>query len=342
MVTDAFAPYKHLYADPQGPGDARPTAQQIVKDNDLLGKWAGKVALVTGATSGIGIETARALHMTGADVYFTARDMSKAASTREYILQHSEGKGKLEAIKMEMESLESVKKAAKEFLERSNVRLNVLICNAAIMGAPQGETHDGFELHFAVNHLAHFTLTFLVLPALMDSSSPDFNSRVVVVSSSAHRWTSFALDDYNYTLDYKPYMAYGRSKIANIWMANYINRMYGAKGVNALSLNPGGIWTGLQKYATKEDMENWKSDGEIMKIMQSPEQGASTTVWAAAGKVWEGQGGKFLSACALAPMDTGDLSTQTSDGYAPWAYDEDGETKLWELSVDLAGLKEEE
>ncbi len=213
--------------------------------------------------------------------------------------------------------------------------------SAAIMGAPEAKTKDGFEQHFGINHLAHFALTTLVLPAMIASSDIAFNSRVVVVSSSAHRWTSFDFDDYNYTKDYQPYMSYGRSKIANIWMANYIDRVFGSKGVHALSLNPGGVWTGLQRYSTQDKIDAWKADAETMKVMQTPEQGASTTIWAALGKLWEGKGGKFLSGCALADADKGDLSTQTSDCYGPAAYDEDGEKKLWELSEALTGLEVE-
>ncbi len=128
-MSDSFRPYAQLYAEPMGPGDQRPTALQVVQDNMALGEWTGKVALVTGATSGIGVETARALHATGADVYFTARDLQKGAATRESILKTSAGKGRLEVIELNLDSLESVRKAAKTFLQQSNT-LNVLVNNA--------------------------------------------------------------------------------------------------------------------------------------------------------------------------------------------------------------------
>jgi NAD(P)-dependent dehydrogenase (short-subunit alcohol dehydrogenase family) len=129
-MQDLFHPYANLFAaEPKGPGDARPTALQVIRDLDLVGKMAGKVALVTGATSGIGIETARALHATGADVFITARDLTKAQPILEDIRKTSEGHGNLEVLEMEALSLDSVKKAAKAFLQKSD-KLNILVNNA--------------------------------------------------------------------------------------------------------------------------------------------------------------------------------------------------------------------
>jgi len=126
---DPFHPYAELFAAPKGPGDARPTALQIIRDNDLLDRWTGKVALVTGATSGIGLETARTLFATGADVFITARKIKKAEAVLDDIRQSSEASGKLEVIEMDMNSIDSVKKAVKDFLGRSN-NLNILVNNA--------------------------------------------------------------------------------------------------------------------------------------------------------------------------------------------------------------------
>lgn len=128
-MSDPFNPYTEHFTDPKGPGDARPTALQIIHDNDLLNKWTGKVILVTGATSGLGVEITRALLATGADVFITARDLKKAQGVIDDILKSSEGGGKLEVIEMDMNSLDSVKKAAQAFLARSS-RLNILVNNA--------------------------------------------------------------------------------------------------------------------------------------------------------------------------------------------------------------------
>ena len=128
-MSDPLHPYAELYLSPKGPGDQRPTALKVLTDNDAAGSWQGRVVVVTGATSGIGVETARIMHASGADVFFTARDMTKAASTREDILKNSTGKGRLEVIEMNMDSLASVRRAAETFLSKST-KLNVLINNA--------------------------------------------------------------------------------------------------------------------------------------------------------------------------------------------------------------------
>ncbi|KAM7215026.1 short-chain dehydrogenase [Rhypophila decipiens] len=336
--SDAFNPYRALYEAAQGPGDARPTGLRVVQDNNVIGQWRGRVVLVTGATSGIGIETVRALHATGADVYFTARNLEKAEKVLEDIKKTSQGSGKLEVIAMDMDSLSSVKEAARQFLAKSD-KLNVLINNAGIMGTPKSTTVDGFERQLAVNHLAHFTLTALLLPTLIKSSSSTFNSRVVNLSSSAHRYSSIVFDDINLSepCAYEPYRAYGQSKTANIWTANYIDRVYGPKGVHAYSVHPGGIWSGLYQHADSAILEQWAQDKSIMQQMQSPEQGCATSVWAAVGKAWEGTGGKYLANCTIAPS-TEDYTSVISDAYVTHAYDEEGENKLWELSCKLVSV----
>lgn len=134
-MSDAFNPYADLYANPSGPGDQRPTALKVVEDSGAKGTWAGRVVLVTGGTAGIGVETVRAMHSTGADVYFTARSLEKAAATKADVLKTSSGKGKLEVVEMDLDSLDSVRKAAKDFLGRSS-KLNVLINNAGAFPQP--------------------------------------------------------------------------------------------------------------------------------------------------------------------------------------------------------------
>lgn len=128
-MSSPLRPYTAEHENPQGEGDARPTAMQIILDDDLVNKFAGKVFLVTGTSSGIGVETVRALHATGADIFMQVRDMVKGESVKKDILTNSEGKGKLEILYMDLGSLKSIRAGAAEFLKKS-VRLNVLVNNA--------------------------------------------------------------------------------------------------------------------------------------------------------------------------------------------------------------------
>ncbi|KAF9871034.1 putative short-chain dehydrogenase [Colletotrichum karsti] len=338
---DAFHPYADLHANPKGPGDARPTALQIISDSNLANKWTDKVILITGGTSGIGLETARALFTTGADVYITARDSTKAKTAVEDITKSSEGRGKLEVIDMDMNSLESVKNAAKVFLEKSS-KLNVLINNAGIMAVPEpAKTADGFDQQFGVNHLAHFTLTALLLPTLIRSSTPEFNSRIISLASSGHRFMAVNFDDYNFAkTDYNPWLAYGQSKTANIWLANYIDRVYGPRGVHAVSIQPGVTATPLHVHVDPAMSSAWQSDPVIGARIKSPAQGAATPTWAAAADVWEGKGGKYLFDVGVGGPATSDgMASLADQGYGPHAFDEESENKLWELSLELTGVK---
>jgi NAD(P)-dependent dehydrogenase (short-subunit alcohol dehydrogenase family) len=208
------------------------------------------------------------------------------------------------------------------------------------MAVPESRSAEGFELQFAVNHLAHYTLTALLLPTLIASSTPEFNSRVVFVSSSSHRYSAIHWDNYNLEGNYDGFIAYGQSKTGNVWTANYIDRVYGPKGVHALSLHPGGIWTGLQAAAGEDKVKEWQQDPVIMPVMMTPEQGCATTIWAAAGNIWEGKGGKYLADCSIAQLATNTEST-LDPGVGKHAYDVEGEDRLWELSEKLTGVKVE-
>ncbi len=353
LAADPFNPYKDSFAKLNGPGDARPTALQILRDDNCINQWSDKVVLITGATNGIGIETAKAMHATGAHVFITARDLVRAKAVVEDILKTSEGHGKLEVIEMHMESLDSVKSAAKEFLGKSK-KLNILINNAGkysfpfchrhqlnitgIMATPETKSADGFELQFAVNYLAHYTLTAILLPVLLASSALGSNSRVVFVSSSSHRYSSIRWHNINLEGEYDGFIAYGQAKTAEIWASNYIDRVYGPRGVHSTSLHPGGIWTGLQAAAGEEQIRKWQADINVTPFMMNAEQGCATTVWAAYAKVWEDKGGKYLADCRIAPPSTNATSAIDS-GVGPHAYDEEGENQLWELSSKLTGVK---
>ncbi|KAF1915287.1 hypothetical protein BDU57DRAFT_548975 [Ampelomyces quisqualis] len=333
--TPDFTLYAAAHKERNGPGDARPTALQIVKDNKVEGKLAGKTALITGCSSGIGIETARALKATGARLFLTARDLSKGRQALGDILEP----GRVDVLLLDLNSLSSVRKFAAEFLQASKNKLNILINNAGVMATPESTTADGFETQFGTNHLAHFLLFQLVKPALLNSSTPDFQSRVVSVSSMAHRYFPPNMDNLMLKGEYNANHAYAHAKTANIWFANEIERRYGAQGLHAFSLHPGGIWTGLQVHLPNDTMEGWKADGQVHKMMKSIEQGAATSVWAAVGNVWEGKAGKYLEDCQISPP-AAEGYTIFDAGYEKWAYDPENEARLWKLSNEWVGFEE--
>ncbi|KAF2659373.1 short-chain dehydrogenase [Lophiostoma macrostomum CBS 122681] len=327
--------YAASHKNPQGINDARPTALQIVRDNGLEGKLTGKVALVTGASSGIGIPTALALQAAGMRVFAAVRNLEKGKSA----LGDNLKDGSLELIHLDNNSLASVRATAADFLSRSST-LNVLVNNAGIMATPEGRTEDGFELQFGTNHLAHFLLFQLLKPTLLKSASPEFASRVVNVSSTGHRGGEVHFDNLKLEGEYQPWLGYAQSKTANIWMANEIERRYGSRNLHGFSLHPGGIWTGLQVHIPPEVRGGWESDEAAIKGMKSEEQGAATTVWAALDKGLEGRGGLYLEDCQVSePVVEG--YGVVSPGYEKWAYDEGKEGRLWKVSSELVGVGEE-
>lgn len=329
------AKYIAVHEDPQGPGDARPTALQIIKDEGLEGKWSGRTIFITGASSGIGIETARALYTTGATLYVTARDLAKAKAAIPELLESP----RVHLLELDLNSLASVRKCAAEFLAKEK-KLNILICNAGVMATPEGRTVDGFETQFGTNHLAHFLLFNLLKPTLLAAATPEFNSRVVIVASIGHRWGDVKFDNLNFEGNYDKMQAYAQSKTANVWTANEIDRRYSSKGLRAFSLQPGGVLTDLGRHMTAEDTAAFAADPYLMRMYKTPQQGASTSVWAATAKELEGQGGKYLENCQIIGQWKGD--GMFTPGYGAHTYNPEGEAKLWKVSLDLVGLKDDD
>lgn len=185
--------------------------------------------------------------------------------------------------------------------------------------------------------MAHFALFQALKDALLASSTPEFHSRVVMLSSMVHSMSTFNFDDYNFqTTPYDSYMAYGASKTATIWMANEIERRYGSQGIHATSIHPGAVLT--EKLASDEkQVDVMMQSPEVVSHIKSTAQGAATPVWAAVGKEWGTKGGRYLADMAeegpLNPSANGLIRA----GYAPHAYDEDEEKRLWELGLELIG-----
>jgi len=309
-----------------------------------VGKLTDKVILITGCSSGIGVETARALHATGAHLFLTVRDTKKGEDVIKDILSknnsNGSSKGKIELLNLELDSLQSVRDCVADFHSKSK-QLNVLINNAGVMCCAEGQTKDGFETQFGTNHLGHFLLFQLLKPTLLSSSTASFNSRVVSVTSAGHRRSPILFDDLDLKKDgYDPWKSYGQSKTANIYLANEIERRYGSKGLHATSVHPGVIETELGRHLDSEFKT--KIFTEMKLKLKSVEQGAATTVWAAIGKEWEGKGGKYLENCSVSvPVKDEEALLPGVAGHAKWVYDEEAAKKLWEVSLKLVGLTDE-
>ena len=177
------------------------------------------VFLLTGSSGGIGVETGCALAATGGKVYLGVCDLEKGKQALKEILEP----GRVELIELDVVSLESVRTAVKTFLSKST-QLNVLVNNAGIMACPEAKKLDGFELQLAINYLGHFLLYKLLEQTLLSSSTPEFHSRVVNVSSPGHHMSSVVLDYINLDGEYEVWKAYGNAKIACIWTTNEIER----------------------------------------------------------------------------------------------------------------------
>ncbi|KAJ5650508.1 uncharacterized protein N7484_004231 [Penicillium longicatenatum] len=329
--------YAAAHANPQGQGDARPTAMQIVNDEGMEGKLADKVIVITGVSSGIGIETVRTLATTGARLFLTARDLVKAKTALGGIFDAT----KMELIHMDQTSFESVRAAAAAILSKTD-QITILVANAAIMAVQDRQlTEDSYELQFTTNHLSHFLFFNLLKPALLAGSSAGFQSRVVVVSAAAHRVATLnESDNYHFQKGgYSPWGAYGQSKLANIYMANEIERRFGSSGLHATSLHPGLIATGLAQHLPKQELDAMLQNEFILKMQKSVEQGAATTVWAAVSMELEGKGGLYLSDCAVAKRGEDDgnyaLGMTSSCTYNP-----ENEARIWKDSLEMVGLSE--
>jgi NAD(P)-dependent dehydrogenase (short-subunit alcohol dehydrogenase family) len=286
-----------------------------------------QVAIVTGASTGLGLETARALAAAGAHVVLAGRDSARvdAAITT---VRDDVPDAELEAGMLDLTSLDSVRGFA-EWFGATHPRLHLLINNAGVMYTPLERTAEGFEMQFGTNHLGHFLLTCLLVPQLL----ADPPSRVVNLTSGGHRGSDIVWDDPNYERrEYDKFSAYGQSKTANILFSVELERRLGALGVHAYAVHPGMISTELGRYMTKDDfsalMERAKAGPSGgMPPRKTVEQGAATTVWAATAPELDTEGGTYLADC------------QVSEDHAPWALDPEAAARLWTLSEDLVGQR---
>ena len=307
-------------------------AREVVAGHDL----SGKTAIVTGAATGIGVETARALAEAGADVVIAARkpDLAKAAIAD--IDKTAPGKTRFEML--DLSELASIRAFAERWADRP---LHILINNAAVMACPLDRTHDGFEMQIGTNHFGHFLLGTLLAPALMaGAQGAGKASRLVSLSSIGHRRSDINWEDPNYlTRPYDKWESYGQAKTANSLFAVGFHQRFKDRGVTANAVMPGGIMTPLQRHLPIEEQRalGWiDENGKVRDGFKTTEQGASTSVWAAVGPELEGVGGLYLENCAQALPWTKDRGWE---GVMPYALDPASADRLWALSEEVVGAR---
>lgn len=305
---------------------AKTPAADVVQGMDL----SGQNFIVTGGYSGIGIEAVRALAGVGASVTVPARrpDAAKEAL--------ADVAGDVEVASMDLADLGSVRKFAGDYVSSGRV-LNVLINNAGIMACPLSRVGPGWESQFGINHLGHMALAVGLLPALQKAGT----SRVVALSSTAHIRGDVNWDDPNYeTSEYDKWGAYAQAKSANALFALGADRRWDQYGVTAFGVHPGGIFTPLQRHLSVEEMAamGWMNpDGTVPPAIQAmfktPEQGASTEVWAATSPHLEGRGGEYCEDCDIAQLAGPD--SQRWEHAREWICDEDKADRLWSMSEKM-------
>ena len=301
--------------------DAPTTTTTDVLDGADL---AGATVLVTGATTGIGKETARAMAAAGASVVVTARSEEKGAAAVAELRELAPDANVAYEV-LELASLDSVRAFTDRF-SAAHPRLDVLIANAGIMAVPLGQTDDGFELQFGTNHLGHFVLVGRLLP-LLQASAP---ARIVLLSSGGHMASDIIWDDPNFTTtEYTKMEAYGQSKTANILHAVELDRRYGELGVHAYAVHPGMVSTDLGRHFTREDYAELKERAKAAPSGGLPPRvgvdvGAATSVWAATAPELVDAGGAYLADCAVAEARA-------------YATDPESARRLWALSEELVG-----
>ncbi|MHA7985233.1 SDR family NAD(P)-dependent oxidoreductase [Rathayibacter sp. CAU 1779] len=307
--------------------DRKRTALEVVEGIDL----SGKEAIVTGGSSGLGFETARALAAAGARVVIAGRDVAageKAAAT----LRDETGNEQVVHRRLDLASLESVSTFAARHVATGRP-LHILVLNAGVMATPFGRTEDGFETQFGINHLGHFVLATGLLPSLRSAGG----ARVVSVSSRAHRRSDVDFDDPNFVhTPYDPWLAYGRSKSANALFSVGFSTRFAAEGILSNAVSPGAVLTGLQRHMSAEQIAARGWNDPENPSMSTPAEGAATFVWAAVAPELDGIGGRYLENCTFAePFDSG-VTGELPDGcYLPRALDPARADRLWDLSEGL-------
>lgn len=299
----------------------------------------GKRILVTGVSAGLGVETARSLAVHGAHVVGAARDLTKAqAATTQVRRDAAAGDGTFELVALDLAKLASVRACADALLDKGGP-FDVVIANAGVMATPFGHTADGFETQFGTNHLGHFVLVNRIASLI--------RGRLINLASSGHRFSNVDLDDPNFArTPYDPFVAYGRSKTANILFAVAFDRRQRERGVRAAAVHPGGIQTELGRYMDPRRMQELieqmnkqlAAEGKGPFEFKTIPQGAATSVWAGVVAPANEIGGQYCENCHVGRIVPDDaIISPISEGVRGYALDPKNAEVLWKKSEELVG-----
>jgi NAD(P)-dependent dehydrogenase (short-subunit alcohol dehydrogenase family) len=316
---------------------ATSTTEDVLSGIDLHGKRI----LVTGVSAGIGIETARALAAHGAHVVGAARDLTKAqAATAQVTKDAAANGGSFELIALDLADLKNVRACADK-LVAAGKPFDVVIANAGVMATPFGHTADGFETQFGTNHLGHFVFVNRI------ASLFKAGSRLINLSSSGHRFSNVDLADSNFEkTPYEPFVAYGRSKTANILFAVAFDHRHRARGVRAAAVHPGGIQTELGRHMESGHIQamidqmnkQLAAEGKAPFQWKTIPQGAATSVWAGVVASADEVGARYCENCHVGTIVPDDANISAiSEGVRAYALDPTNAEALWRKSEELVG-----
>jgi NAD(P)-dependent dehydrogenase (short-subunit alcohol dehydrogenase family) len=317
--------------------DATSTTDEVLQGTDLREMRV----LVTGVSAGLGVETARALARRGARVIGAARDIAKAERATAKIRDDAEvGSGSVELVELDLASLASIRACSAALTARDEL-FDLVIANAGVMATPFGHTTDGFETQFGTNHLGHFLFVNRIAPLMRPGA------RLVSVSSSGHRFGDVDLDDPNFEqTPYEPFVAYGRSKTANILFAVEFDRRHRARGVRAAAVHPGGIQTELGRHLDPgwipgmidQMNRDLAVEGKPPIQFKTIPQGAATSVWAGVVAVADEVGGRYCENCHVGAIVPDDRKISAiSEGVRAYALDAKRANALWAKSEEMVG-----
>lgn len=312
---------------------ATTTTDEVLDGIDL----SGKLVVITGGASGLGQETARAMAAKGAQIVIPARDLTKGEEAAAAIKASVPG-ADIEIMECDLGSMASTRKFADAFLARHD-RIDLLINNAGVMACPYGETADGLEMQFGTNHIGHFLLTNLLMPAILNGGETG-DSRIVNLSSRGHHFDGVHFDDLKFEKrDYDKWLSYGQAKTANVLFSVGLEKRLAEKGVHSYAVHPGGIRTNLGRHLTEEDiatlMKRMEENAGKSVAFKTVEAGAATSCYAATAPEIAGKGGVYLEDCHVAAVD----DESGEEGVRSYAVDADNAEQLWAVSEQIVGQK---